>query len=122
VAEVSAASDDASAQFSWRALRAKGLAREGAFEEAHSLAEEAVEIAGATDALPQHAHVLLDAAEVALVSGRPRAGVAAAREAARLLEEKGSVASLERARSLLGELTTGRRSRSTENPRGPSVR
>jgi DNA-binding SARP family transcriptional activator len=106
VAEVSAASDDASAQFSWRALRAKGLAREGAFDAAHSLAEEAVEIAGATDALTQHAHVLLDAAEVALVSGRPRAGVAPAREAARLLDEKGNVASLERARSLLGELTT----------------
>jgi tetratricopeptide (TPR) repeat protein len=106
VAESSAASDDASAQFSWRALRAKGLAREGAFAEALVLAEEAIEIAGATDALTQRAHVLLDAAEVQSLSGRPRAGIEWAKEAGRLLDAKGNVASLERARSLLAELTT----------------
>jgi tetratricopeptide (TPR) repeat protein len=106
VAESSTASDDASAQFSWRALRAKGLAREGAFAEARGLAEDAIEIAGATDALTQRANVLLDAAEVQSLSGRPRAGLERAKEACRLLETKGNVASLERARSLLVKLTT----------------
>jgi DNA-binding SARP family transcriptional activator/tetratricopeptide (TPR) repeat protein len=105
VAEESAASDDASAQFSWRALRAKGLARDGSFEHAQRLAREAVEIAAETDAVTQHAHVLLDASEVASLSGRAPAGIEAVEEAGRLLEGKGNVASLERARSLLAELT-----------------
>jgi DNA-binding SARP family transcriptional activator len=106
VAESSAASDDASAQFSWRALRAKSLARTGAISEAHLLAREAIEIAGATDALTQRAHVLVDAAEVESLSGRPRAGVELVEEAGRLLDAKGNVASLERARSVMAELTT----------------
>jgi DNA-binding SARP family transcriptional activator len=106
VAEASAASDDASAQFSWRALRAKGLACEGALERAQTLAQKAVEIAAGTDAVTQHAHVLLDAAEVASLSGRARAGIEPVEKAVRLLEGKGNVASLERARSLLEELTS----------------
>ena len=105
VAEGNAASDDASGQFSWRSLRAKGLAREGVFDEAQALAGEAVEIAAATDAVSQHADVLLDAAEVALLSGRPETGIEPAEQAVRLLEAKGNAASLERARSLLDELT-----------------
>jgi tetratricopeptide (TPR) repeat protein len=106
LAEESAASDDASGQFSWRALRAKGLARDGAVTEAQSLAREAVEIAGVTDAVTQHAHVLLDAAEVASLSGRPRAGCELAEDAVRLLDGKRNVTSLERARALLERLTT----------------
>lgn len=106
IAESSAASDDVSAQFSWRALRAKCLASEGAFSTAHQLAEEAIEIAGATDALTQRAHVLLDAAEVESLSGRPHPGIERVNEARRLLDAKGSVASLERVRELLAELTT----------------
>jgi DNA-binding SARP family transcriptional activator/class 3 adenylate cyclase len=105
VAEGCAASDDASAQFSWRALRAKGLVREGAFGRAQVLAQEAVDIAAPTDAVTQRAHVLLDAAEVASLSGRARAGVEPVEKAARLLDGKGNVASLERARSMLVELT-----------------
>jgi DNA-binding SARP family transcriptional activator len=104
VAERSAASDDASAQFSWRALRAKVLAREGALERAQTLSRKAAEIAAGTDAVTQHAHVLLDAAEVATISGRARAGIEPAERAIRLLEGKGNVASLERARALLREL------------------
>jgi DNA-binding SARP family transcriptional activator/tetratricopeptide (TPR) repeat protein len=105
IAEVNAASDDASAQFLWRSLRAKGLAREGAFDEAEALAQKAVHIAAATDALSPHADVLLDAAEVGLLSGRTRIAIGQTKEAARLLEEKGNVPSLERARSLLEQLT-----------------
>src|SRR5207247_6614050 len=64
IAEDSAASDDVGAQFSWRALRAKALAQRSAFGDAETLAREAVELAAATDAVNQHAHVLLSYAKV----------------------------------------------------------
>jgi DNA-binding SARP family transcriptional activator len=104
VAEAAAASYDVSAQFSWRALRAKGLARDGVFDDAETLAREAIEIASATDALTQRAHVLLDAAEVAALAGRPQAALSAAQEALDLLEEKRNVAGLEQARSFVAKL------------------
>jgi DNA-binding SARP family transcriptional activator/class 3 adenylate cyclase len=107
VAQRCAASDDASAEFSWRALRAKGLAREGAFDEARRLAEEAVKIAESTDAVSQHAQVLLDAGEVACLSGRHAAAVELAEVALRLLEAKGNVVSSRRARSRLAALMSG---------------
>ena len=106
IAESNAASDDVSAQFLWRSLRAKGFARERAFDEAESLARKAVEIAAATDVLSPHADVLLDAAEVGSLSGHTRLAIERAEGAIRLLEEKGNVASLERARSLLEQLAT----------------
>jgi tetratricopeptide (TPR) repeat protein len=102
-AEAGAASDDASAQFSWRALRAKLLAREAASERAQSLVGEAVEIAGRTDAVTQHAHVLLDAAEVAALADDPRSAVDRIDGAIRLLEGKGNVPSLERATAMRAE-------------------
>jgi DNA-binding SARP family transcriptional activator len=104
VAEASAATDDASAQFSWRALRAKGLARRGAFDEANALAQAAVEIAAETDALSQRAHVLFAHAEVLRLEGRTRESTATAEDAVRLLERKGNVAAIEKVRSLLPEL------------------
>jgi DNA-binding SARP family transcriptional activator len=106
VAESTAASDDASAQFLWRSLRAKAGAREGAFEEAEALACQAVEIAAATDAVSPHAEVLLDSAEVGLLSGRGRIAIGRVKEAVRLFEEKGNEASLERARSMVEQLTS----------------
>jgi len=106
IAESTAASDDASAQFLWRSLRAKANAREGAFAEAEALACQAVEIAAATDAVSPHAEVLLDSAEVGLLSGRGRIAIGRAKEAVRLFEEKGNEASLERARSMVEQLTS----------------
>jgi DNA-binding SARP family transcriptional activator/tetratricopeptide (TPR) repeat protein len=103
VAETSAATDDASAQFSWRALRAKGLAQQGAFDEANALAEAAVDIAAGTDALSQHAQVLLVHAEVLLLEGRSSEATATAESAVRLLERKGNVAAIENVRSVLPE-------------------
>jgi DNA-binding SARP family transcriptional activator len=105
VARACAASDDASAQFSWRALRAKGVARQGAFGEADELTREALEVAAATDAVSQHAHVLTDAAEVLRLGGRVEEAAASAEEAIRLLEEKGNLAAGQEARSLLAALT-----------------
>ena len=105
VAERNAASDDASAQYLWRSLRAKGRAHRGDFDEANTLARRAIEIAASTDAVSPHAEVLLDAAEVGLVSNGAEIAVEWGREAARLLEEKENVAALPRARSLLEQLT-----------------
>ena len=104
VAEACAATDDASAQFSWRALRAKGLARHGALDEADVLAQKAVEIAATTDGLSQHAQVLIDRAEVLRLAGRAREAGATAENAVRLLERKGNTAASHHARSLLLEL------------------
>ena len=105
VAESNAASDDASAQYLWRSLRAKGRARAGSFDEANDLARTAIEIAASTDALSPRAEVLLDAAEVGLLCDRAKAAMGWTKEAARLLEEKENVASLPRAWSLLEQLT-----------------
>jgi DNA-binding SARP family transcriptional activator len=104
VAKDSAATDDASAQFSWRALRAKALARHGAFSEAHALARKAVEIGAVTDALPQHAQVLLSFAEVLRLEGRAREAAEVIEDAIRLLDKKESVAASRKARSSLVEL------------------
>jgi class 3 adenylate cyclase/tetratricopeptide (TPR) repeat protein len=106
VAERCAASDDASAQFSWRALRAKVLARERMFDDARRLSEEAVTIAEATDAVTQRAHILLDAGEIASLAGRRDAAVELADTAIRLLEAKGNMASVRRARSLRAAFTS----------------
>ena len=106
VAETCAATDDAGAQFSWRALRAKAFAREGRHEEAELLAREAAALAGATDALSQHGTVLLALGEVLRLDDRPAEAAAAIEEAIRLFDTKGNVAAGDRARSLLAELTT----------------
>jgi class 3 adenylate cyclase len=104
VAEDCAATEDASAQFFWRSLRAKALARRGAFGEAHALARKAVEIGAATDALSQHAQVLLAFAEVLSLEGHGQEAAGAIEDAIGLLERKGNIAASRRARSSLGEL------------------
>jgi DNA-binding SARP family transcriptional activator len=106
VSEACAATDDAGAQFSWRALRAKAFAREGRHEEAERLAREATALADATDALSQHGNVLLALAEVLRLNDRPEESAAAIEEAIRLFGTKGNIAAGDRARSLLGELAT----------------
>ena len=71
LAQNRAASEDVSAQWSWRRTRAKLLARAGALAEAEAIAGEAVRIAERTDALSDHGVVLLDLAEVLHLAGRP---------------------------------------------------
>ena len=106
VSEACAATDDAGAQFSWRALRAKAFAREGRHEEAERLAREATALADATDALSQHGNVLLALAEVLRLNDRPTEAAAAIEQAIQLFGTKGNVAAGDRARSQLGELAT----------------
>ena len=100
VAEVHAAADDAGAQFLWRSLRAKALARRGELEEAEMLAAEAVALAAATDALTQHGNVLLAYADVLRIGGRDADASAAMTEAIALFEKKKNAAAIRKARSL----------------------
>jgi tetratricopeptide (TPR) repeat protein len=106
LAEECAATDDASAQFSWRALRAKVLAQRRAFPEAETLAREAVEIAAATDAVSQHAHVLLSFAEVLGLEGRASQAREPISEAIRLLEGKENLAGSRKAHAQLSSLAS----------------
>jgi len=105
LAQKRAASDDVSAQHSWRRTRAKLLARAGDFRNAESLAEEAVRIAARTDALSDHGAVLLDLAEVFRLAERPAEAADRVEEALLLFERKGNRVSAEVARAMLSELT-----------------
>jgi DNA-binding SARP family transcriptional activator/tetratricopeptide (TPR) repeat protein len=100
VAESCTASYDVSAQFSWRALRAKALARGGAFAEATALSMQAVAHAAATDSVSQRAQVLLAHAEVVRVEGLIREAEEAIDEAIQLLEAKENLAASREARAL----------------------
>jgi DNA-binding SARP family transcriptional activator len=105
LAQKRAASDDVSAQWSWRRTRAKLLARDGDFRNAESLAEEAVRIAARTDALGDHGGVLLDLAEVLRLAERPAEAADSVEKALLLFERKGNRVSAEAARAMLSELT-----------------
>jgi tetratricopeptide (TPR) repeat protein len=96
-----AASDDAGAQFLWRALTAKSAARQGEGREAESLSREAVARAEKTDASSQHAQVLVDRAEVLQFNGQSAAAEAAIGQAMELLQAKGNIVAFTRTRSLL---------------------
>jgi tetratricopeptide (TPR) repeat protein len=100
-----AASDDISAQFAWRAVRAKVLARKGRHEDAMALAREAVALAEPTDALNKRAATLLALAEVLRLSGNSAEADNAARDAVTLYEHKGNAAAVERARLATGSPT-----------------
>jgi tetratricopeptide (TPR) repeat protein len=89
----------------WRRTRAKLLARAGDFREAESLAEEAVRIAARTDALSDHAAVLLDLAEVLRLADRPAEAAERVEEGLLLFDRKGNRVSAEAARATLSELT-----------------
>ena len=105
LAQKHAASEDVSAQWSWRRTRAKLLARVGAFREAEALADEAARIAARTDALSDHGAVLLDLAEVLRLAGRPVEAAGRIEEGLSLFERKGNRVSAEAARAMLSELT-----------------
>jgi class 3 adenylate cyclase/DNA-binding winged helix-turn-helix (wHTH) protein len=105
LAQKHAASDDVSAQWSWRRTRAKLLARAGDFHEADSLAEEAVRIVARTDALSDHGAILLDHAEVLRLAERPGEAAERVEEGLLLFDRKGNRVSAEVARAMLSQLT-----------------
>ena len=105
LAQNRAASEDVSAQWSWRRTRAKLLARSGALSEAEVIAAEAVRIAERTDALSDRGAILLDLADVLHQARRPAEAAERVEQALSLFERKGNRVSAEAARLLLSELT-----------------
>ena len=101
LAEKSAPGDDVHAQYSWRRVKAKLLARTGSPGQSQELAVEAARLAGETDALNDNAVVLLDLAEVLRLADRPGEAAAYVEQAMDLFERKGNVVSTIAARSLL---------------------
>ena len=87
-----AAPDDNSTQCLWRQVRAKVLARRGAFDEAIALADQAVELTRQSDALIDHANALADLAEILAAAGSAAPAGLARLRAIELYEQKGDVA------------------------------
>jgi len=106
LAKQHAASDDLSAQFTWRSIRAKLLAHTGELAEAGELAREAVELVDRTDALNQRANVRLDRAYVLQVAQQADAAAAVASEAANMYEQKGNIVSARVALATIERLAT----------------
>ena len=104
LAQKRAADDDVNAQHTWRRVRAKLLARQGAFSEARALAFEAARIVGDTDAINDHGTVLLDLADVLRASGSPNDAAGYIHQAVGLFDLKGNIVSARAGRSLLSEL------------------
>ena len=98
------ASDDLSAQFTWRTVHAKVIAGLGALAEAEQLGREALDLVDRTDALNQRADVRLDLAHVLRLNGSAERAAEAAEEARRLYGQKGNIVSARRALTLVEEL------------------
>ena len=89
--------NDVHSQIMWRAIRAKVLARRGAFDEAERLANEAVELAETGDFLLAHADAVADRAEVLELAGKRAEAASAFERAVELYEQKGVVIAAARA-------------------------
>ncbi|OBG13160.1 regulator [Mycolicibacterium celeriflavum] len=90
------------ASITWRTVRAQLLARQGDHEEARRVAEEAVAMAGRTDALVDHGDACLALATVLNAAGDIVGARAAAEKAVDLYEQKGAAALAEKARRCTG--------------------
>ena len=99
-------SDDISAEFTWRSIRAKVLAETGDHDAAADLIARALALVDSTDCLNQRANVRLDHARVLQLTN-PAGAAEAAAAAAVLYNEKGNSVSGGRARRLAEELGTG---------------
>jgi ATP/maltotriose-dependent transcriptional regulator MalT len=98
-AERLAPADDVITHALARGVRARVLAGRGRYDEAEAAAEEAVALAGRTDALVEHGDAHLALADVLELRGRGDAAMLHVREAIALYERKGAVVLAERARS-----------------------
>jgi class 3 adenylate cyclase/tetratricopeptide (TPR) repeat protein len=103
-AEQTGALDDASTQIRWRALRAKVLARRGQFEQAETLARDAVDRTYRTDYIDDSAQIVGSLAEVLELAGDAAEARACFEEALELYERKGNVVSAARIRERLRAL------------------
>jgi class 3 adenylate cyclase len=87
------------AAIAWRGVRAEALARRGDHAAALELANAAVEIAAATDALLDHADARVALATVLRTAGRAHDADAAVARAVELWDTKGATALADRART-----------------------
>jgi len=94
---------DVIAQLSWRRLRAKLLARNGRQSEGEADAADALRMVEGTDLLTHHGQALLAMAHVLRIGGSEGEAAKRIEEAIGLFQRKGSVASVDSARSLLAE-------------------
>lgn len=90
------------ASIAWRALRAQLLSRAGDYVQARRVAQDAVALAGRTDALIDHGDACLTLATVCAAAGDAAGARAAAERAAGLYDRKGAVALADSARVVLG--------------------
>lgn len=90
------------ASIAWRSVRAQLLARAGVHDRAREVAEEAVSLAAATDALVDHGDACLALATVLRTAGDTSGMRAAAEQAVALYERKGAAALTDKARRVLG--------------------
>ncbi|HET8651016.1 MAG TPA: BTAD domain-containing putative transcriptional regulator [Gaiellaceae bacterium] len=104
LAESAAPAGDIVAQFSWRSLKGKLLARKRRTAEAEAVALEALTLADETDTLVSRGEVLLDLATVVCTAGRVEEAAVRAEQALGLFELKGSTAYARRARAQLADL------------------
>ncbi len=95
---------DIVAQFSWRALLGKILARAGSVEQGEAIGLDALRIAEQTDVLTSRGEVLLDLAQILCSAGRKVDAVLRIEQALELFEEKGSTAPARAAGTLLAEV------------------
>ena len=101
ISERAAAPDDVDSQGQLRATRAKVLATRGDFEQATSLAEEALELGECYETPMQTGELLLSAADVWRLSGARDKSEDALRRALSCFERKGDLVLAAEARSLL---------------------
>jgi class 3 adenylate cyclase/tetratricopeptide (TPR) repeat protein len=98
------ASEDTVTQMLSLQVRGMVLARRGEFQEAESLAREAVAIGEKTDMLDMQGDAYAGLGEVLLLAGKPDEAVAALEEAVERYELKGNLVSSRRARTRLAEI------------------
>ena len=99
---LAAGETDLDPQINWRRVRAKVLARRGAQAEAEELARQAVALVSGTEMLDLHAGALLDLAEILRLAGRADEAQSYTEQALELLERRGNIVGVERARALAG--------------------
>ena len=103
VAKRAAAESDRWAQVYWRGARAKVLAKQGRFDEADELANDAIAFAFNTDSLNTRGDALMDAAEVLRLADRDGEAAARVRKAIHAYDRKGNRAAARKARRFLAE-------------------
>jgi ATP/maltotriose-dependent transcriptional regulator MalT len=104
LSERTASKDDLASQITWRAARARVLARKGDLEQGARLAREGARVAARTDFPVWRGEALLDLSEVLRLSGDSVGSSSSAEEALQLFEAKGHVVLRDRTRALLPEL------------------